>query len=80
MGRGTASRWAAGEGGKAYAMQACGEEAGLRVRARLVRCSIGSLSWPTRAVRAAQGVGGPCCARILTTWFASKERGTYWGM
>lgn len=25
-----------------------------------------------------QGVGGPCCARILTTWFASKERGTYW--
>jgi sugar phosphate permease len=25
-------------------------------------------------------VGGPCCARILTTWFASKERGTYWGM
>lgn len=27
-----------------------------------------------------QGVGGPCCARILTTWFANKERGTYWGM
>ncbi|GFR44243.1 hypothetical protein Agub_g5444 [Astrephomene gubernaculifera] len=27
-----------------------------------------------------QGVGGPCCARILTTWFASNERGTYWGM
>ena len=27
-----------------------------------------------------QGIGGPCCARILTTWFASKERGTYWGM
>jgi sugar phosphate permease len=27
-----------------------------------------------------QGVGGPCCARILTTWFASGERGTYWGM
>ena len=27
-----------------------------------------------------QGVGGPCCARILTTWFAGKERGTYWGM
>ncbi len=25
-------------------------------------------------------MGGPCCARILTTWFASKERGTYWGM
>lgn len=30
--------------------------------------------------RCLQGVGGPCCARILTTWFASKERGTYWGM
>jgi sugar phosphate permease len=32
------------------------------------------------AVAVSQGVGGPCCARILTTWFASKERGTYWGM
>ena len=28
----------------------------------------------------AQGFGGPCCARILTSWFATKERGTYWGM
>ena len=27
-----------------------------------------------------QGFGGPACARILTTWFATKERGTYWGM
>ena len=27
-----------------------------------------------------QGVGAPCCARILTAWFAAKERGTYWGM
>lgn len=27
-----------------------------------------------------QGVGAPCCARILTSWFAAKERGTYWGM
>ncbi|KAK9819760.1 hypothetical protein WJX72_002066 [[Myrmecia] bisecta] len=27
-----------------------------------------------------QGVGGPCCARILTSWYATKERGTYWGM
>ena len=26
-----------------------------------------------------QGVGAPCCARILTSWFAAKERGTYWG-
>lgn len=28
----------------------------------------------------AQGFGGPSCARMLTTWFASKERGTYWGL
>ena len=27
-----------------------------------------------------QGVGGPCCARILTSWFPTSERGTYWGM
>uniref|UniRef100_A0A7S0YG03 Major facilitator superfamily (MFS) profile domain-containing protein n=1 Tax=Polytomella parva TaxID=51329 RepID=A0A7S0YG03_9CHLO len=27
-----------------------------------------------------QGVGGPCCARILTSWFNGAERGTYWGM
>jgi len=27
-----------------------------------------------------QGLGGPCCARILTNWWASGERGTYWGM
>mmetsp|Transcript_12749 Transcript_12749/g.40299 ORF Transcript_12749/g.40299 Transcript_12749/m.40299 type:complete len:541 (-) Transcript_12749:11-1633(-) len=27
-----------------------------------------------------QGFGGPACARILTVWFATKERGTYWGM
>lgn len=27
-----------------------------------------------------QGVGAPGCARILTSWFAAKERGTYWGM
>ena len=27
-----------------------------------------------------QGFGGPCCARILTSWFATRERGTYWGM
>lgn len=27
-----------------------------------------------------QGVGAPCCARILTSWYATKERGTYWGM
>ena len=30
--------------------------------------------------RVPQGFGGPCCARILTSWFATKERGTYWGM
>lgn len=27
-----------------------------------------------------QGVGAPCCARILTSWYATAERGTYWGM
>ena len=27
-----------------------------------------------------QGLGAPGCARILTAWFSSKERGTYWGM
>lgn len=27
-----------------------------------------------------QGTGGPSCARILTNWFATKERGTYWGL
>ncbi len=29
---------------------------------------------------ALQGVGAPTCATILTRWFASKERGTFWGM
>ena len=27
-----------------------------------------------------QGFGAPACAKILTAWFATKERGTYWGM
>lgn len=27
-----------------------------------------------------QGFGAPSCAKILTSWFAVKERGTYWGM
>lgn len=27
-----------------------------------------------------QGWGAPACAKILTAWFATKERGTYWGM
>ncbi|GLI66075.1 hypothetical protein VaNZ11_009794 [Volvox africanus] len=27
-----------------------------------------------------QGVGAPSCARMLTSWFASRERGTYWGL
>lgn len=27
-----------------------------------------------------QGFGAPSCAKILTWWFATKERGTYWGM
>lgn len=25
-----------------------------------------------------QGFGAPSCAKILTSWFAAKERGTYW--
>jgi len=27
-----------------------------------------------------QGFGAPSCAKILTSWFAANERGTYWGM
>ncbi|KAG2501306.1 hypothetical protein HYH03_001104 [Edaphochlamys debaryana] len=27
-----------------------------------------------------QGVGAPSCARMLTSWFATAERGTYWGL
>jgi len=27
-----------------------------------------------------QGFGAPSCAKILTSWFAAQERGTYWGM
>jgi sugar phosphate permease len=27
-----------------------------------------------------QGCGAPSCAKILTAWFAGKERGTYWGL
>lgn len=26
-----------------------------------------------------QGMGAPACARILTAWFPTKERGTWWG-
>ncbi|EFJ53044.1 hypothetical protein VOLCADRAFT_85912 [Volvox carteri f. nagariensis] len=27
-----------------------------------------------------QGVGAPSCARMLTSWFPARERGTYWGL
>ncbi|KAJ9520251.1 hypothetical protein QJQ45_030275 [Haematococcus lacustris] len=27
-----------------------------------------------------QGAGAPACAGLLTRWFASKERGTYWAL
>mmetsp|Transcript_33339 Transcript_33339/g.78296 ORF Transcript_33339/g.78296 Transcript_33339/m.78296 type:complete len:304 (-) Transcript_33339:670-1581(-) len=26
------------------------------------------------------GAGAPACAKILTSWFASRKRGTYWGL
>ena len=25
-----------------------------------------------------QGLGAPACARMLTSWFAGKERGKWW--
>ena len=27
-----------------------------------------------------QGIGAPTCASVLTRWFATAERGTYWGL
>ena len=27
-----------------------------------------------------QGFGAPSCAKIISAWFATKERGTYWGL
>ena len=27
-----------------------------------------------------QGWGGPACAKLLTSWFATGERGSYWGL
>lgn len=32
------------------------------------------------AAAGSQGVGAPSCARMLTSWFAARERGTYWGL
>ncbi len=32
------------------------------------------------AAATSQGVGAPSCARMLTSWFAARERGTYWGL
>ena len=26
-----------------------------------------------------QGLGSPACARILTSWYPDRERGTFWG-
>lgn len=34
--------------------------------------------WATNGIL--QGFGAPSCAKILTSWFAASERGTYWGM
>jgi len=27
-----------------------------------------------------QGLGAPSCAKLLTAWYATKERGTFWGL
>eukprot|EP00746_Dinoflagellata_sp_MGD_P067670 gnl/MRDRNA2_/MRDRNA2_27936_c0_seq1.p1 gnl/MRDRNA2_/MRDRNA2_27936_c0~~gnl/MRDRNA2_/MRDRNA2_27936_c0_seq1.p1 ORF type:complete len:925 (+),score=216.79 gnl/MRDRNA2_/MRDRNA2_27936_c0_seq1:105-2879(+) len=27
-----------------------------------------------------QGFGGPCCAKMITSWFDTKIRGTFWGL
>lgn len=37
-----------------------------------------SVLWAMNGIM--QGFGAPSCAKILTWWFATKERGTYWGM
>ncbi|GAB4816547.1 hypothetical protein N2152v2_003593 [Parachlorella kessleri] len=34
--------------------------------------------WALKGTLQVKGVGAPCCARILTSWYAAKERGTYW--
>eukprot|EP00899_Mesostigma_viride_P021416 jgi/Mesvir1/29276/Mv08585-RA.1 len=37
-----------------------------------------SASWAMNGML--QGFGAVSCAKIITSWFATKERGTYWGM
>ena len=32
-----------------------------------------------RVACAPQGLGSPACARILTSWYPDRERGTFWG-
>jgi sugar phosphate permease len=52
----------------------------------LVNCAFGASSsmplfctlWALNGIL--QGWGAPACAKILTAWFATGERGTYWGM
>ena len=52
----------------------------------IVNCAFGASSnltlfclfWAMNGIL--QGFGAPSCAKILTAWFATKERGTYWGM
>ena len=36
--------------------------------------------WAVWRFACLQGVGAPSCARMLTSWFETKERGTYWGL
>ena len=64
-------------------LQVRGDQAGVGEQPSGWTCS--RLVWhavppvPSALLVGVQGVGAPCCARILTSWFAAKERGTYWG-
>eukprot|EP00747_Dinoflagellata_sp_TGD_P110199 gnl/TRDRNA2_/TRDRNA2_170895_c1_seq1.p1 gnl/TRDRNA2_/TRDRNA2_170895_c1~~gnl/TRDRNA2_/TRDRNA2_170895_c1_seq1.p1 ORF type:complete len:608 (+),score=88.40 gnl/TRDRNA2_/TRDRNA2_170895_c1_seq1:192-1826(+) len=36
------------------------------------------LTWGMNGIL--QGFGAPCCSKLITAWFATKERGTFWGL
>lgn len=48
--------------------------------ARILLCMVSSVAY-TRLEKLpyVQGLGAPACARILTSWYPDKERGTFWG-